>query len=92
MDVSCRVAEFVFHFFHVRGSCIWPVGVPNVTSNGIFFALKSCARVAVDVAPVLLPADGIVPSSTMDLSSSIVNGRCKLLLRWIEFFHLCLVS
>ena len=68
------------NFAMYEARALWPVGVPNVTYDGIFVALKSCARTAANVAPVSLTADGIVPSSTMELSYSFVNGRFKRLL------------
>ena len=61
------------NFAMYEARALWPVGVPNVTFNGIFVALKSCVLPVVDVVPVLLTAEVIVSLSTMDLYSSFIN-------------------
>ena len=48
----------------------------------------SCGRPAVEVAPVSLTPDGMVPSSTMARISFLVRGLVHFRLRYFEFPHL----
>ena len=47
----------------------------------------SCGRPAVEVAPVSLTPDGMVPSSTIWRISPFVSGVVVLRLRYLEFSH-----
>ena len=48
----------------------------------------SCGRPAVEVAPVSLTPDGMVPSSTIARISFLVRGLVHFRLRYLEFSHL----
>ena len=73
--------------FALHEACaVPPVGRWKTLFEGWSERIKgSWGRPAVDVAPVSLIPDGMVPSSTMALTSAFVRGPFRFRLRYLEF-------
>ena len=77
--------------FAVSDACaVPPVGKWKTFVEGVVDIIKgSCGRPAVEVAPVSLTPEGMVPSSTIARISFLVRGLVHFRLRYLEFSHFC---